>query len=517
MASCPLFTTPPVHENDVDCGRANRGLCLGRYSVREDGRNAEGILRVLVRKGLPIFSSPDLGCVTGRLFRGDCFITEAPLGGDWWSVGKYQWLHGTPGGESGLEWHPSSDSDQYRRLLPRVYDWYARRDCDEEGSNCSPSCSAREISRSLALDQLESRLLHSDAATPGAETAYLEQMSVSSVLRPPPHSKPHSEVTAPSSSLPLLPPDDPAVKTRCTRAAEEASRAAQSAADKARSLADAEHSKAAAVKHAKIEKDRQKKQSKRDRERDTQVKREEENIARTKEFVEAAAIAQARAHDIGSAKAAAERVHEEEVRCQKAGLERKLAVAEAQLVTDAQATSERESVLNDEVKSLSARLQILVGADSASTAAAEAMLEQKAALETKLAGLEERIKGIADHLGANVDDYYLGLDREEAEDEAEAEEEEAEVDALRVQNAALEAKVAGCERRVKCLADHLGANVDEYHLGLDKLAREEEAAKAMILHASSVIFRSESQNLQRAQEAKNVMTVDAVHSLEDHS
>jgi hypothetical protein len=70
---------------------------------------------------------------------------------------------------------------------------------------------------------------------------------------------------------------------------------------------------------------------------------------------------------------------------------------------------------------------------------------------------------------------------------------------------------------VKCLADHLGANVDEYHLGLDKLARKEEAAKAMILHASSVIFRSESQNLQRAQEAKNVMTVDAVHSLEDHS
>ena len=116
-------------------------------------------------------------------------------------------------------------------------------------------------------------------------------MSVSSVLRPPPHSKPHSEVTAPSSSLPLLPPDDPAVKTRCTRAAEEASRAAQSAAGKARSLADAEHSKAAAVKDAKIEKDRQKKQSKRDRERDTQVKREEENIARTKEFVEAAAIA----------------------------------------------------------------------------------------------------------------------------------------------------------------------------------------------------------------------------------
>ena len=307
------------------------------------------------------------------------------------------------------------------------------------------------------------------------------------------------------------------MKTRCTRAAEEASRAAQSAADKARSLADAEHSKAAAVKHAKIEKDRQKKQSKRDRERDTQVKREEENIARTKEFVEAAAIAQARAHDIGSAKAAAERVHEEEVRCQKAGLERKLAVAEAQLVMDAQAASARESVLNDEVKSLSARLQILVGADSASTAAAEAMLEQKAALETKLAGLEERIKGIADHLGANVDDYYLGLDREEAEDEAEAGEEEAEVDALRVQNAALEAKVAGCERRVKCLADHLGANVDEYHLGLDKLARKEEAAKAMILHASSVIFRSESQNLQRAQEAKNVMTVDAVHSLEDHS
>ena len=38
-----------------------------------------------------------------------------------------------------------------------------------------------------------------------------------------------------------------------------------------------------------------------------------------------------------------------------------------------------------------------------------------------------------------------------------------------------------------------------------------------IVHASSVIFRSESQNLQRAQEARNVMTVDAVHSLEDHS
>ena len=38
------------------------------------------------------------------------------------------------------------------------------------------------------------------------------------------------------------------------------------------------------------------------------MKREEENIARTKEFVEAAAIVQARAHDIGSAKAAAERV-----------------------------------------------------------------------------------------------------------------------------------------------------------------------------------------------------------------
>ena len=67
-----------------------------------------------------------------------------------------------------------------------------------------------------------------------------------------------------------------------------------------------------------------------------------------------------------------------------------------------------------------AHLQTLEGADSASTVAAEAMLEQKAALETKLAGLEERIKGIADHLGANVDDYYLGLDREEAEDEAEA-------------------------------------------------------------------------------------------------
>ena len=48
---------------------------------------------------------------------------------------------------------------------------------------------------------------------------------------------------------------------------------------------------------------------------------------------------------------------------------------------DAQAASARESVLNDEVKSLSARLQILVGADSASTAAAEAMLEQKAALK----------------------------------------------------------------------------------------------------------------------------------------
>ena len=287
-----------VYENDVGGGRANRGLCLGRYSVREDGRNAEGILRVLVRKGVPIFSSPDLGSVTGRLFRGDCFITEAPLGGDWWSVGKYQWLHGTPGGESGLEWHPSSNSDQYRRLLPRVYDWYARRDYDEEGSNCSPSCSAREISRGLALDQLESRLLHSDAATPGAETAYLEQLSVSSVLRPPPHSKPHSEVAAHSSSLPLLPPDDPAVKTRCTRAAEEASRAAQSAAGKARSLADAEQSKVAAAKDAKIEKDRKKKQSKRDRERDTQVKREEENIARTKEFAEAAAIAQARAHDI---------------------------------------------------------------------------------------------------------------------------------------------------------------------------------------------------------------------------
>jgi hypothetical protein len=100
------------------------------------------------------------------------------------------------------------------------------------------------------------------------------------------------------------------VKTRCTRAAEEASRAAQSAADKARSLADAEHSKAAAVKDAKIEKDRQKKQSKRDRERDTQVKREEENIARTKECVEAAAIVQARAHDIESAKATAERLRD---------------------------------------------------------------------------------------------------------------------------------------------------------------------------------------------------------------
>ena len=112
---------------------------------------------------------------------------------------------------------------------------------------------------------------------------------------------------------------------------------------------------------------------------------------------------------------------------------------------------------------------------------------------------------------------------------------------------------------MKCLADHLGANVDDYHLGLDKLARKGEVAKAMILlqqcaskgeahlsrkmreatrddgerptfsslarrsddprivHASSVIFRSESQNLQRAQEARNVMTVDAVHSLEDHS
>ena len=34
---------------------------------------------------------------------------------------------------------------------------------------------------------------------------------------------------------------------------------------------------------------------------------------------------------------------------------------------------------------------------------------------------------------------------------------------------------------MKCLADHLGENVDDYHLGLDKLAREEEVAKAMIL------------------------------------
>ena len=119
--------------------------------------------------------------------------------------------------------------------------------------------------------------------------------------------------------------------------------------------------------------------------------------------------------------------------------------------------------------------------------------------------------------------------------------------------------MAGLEKRIKGIADHLGANVDDYHLGLDKLARKGEVAKAMILlqqcaskgeahltrkmreaarddgerptfsslvrrsdaprivHASSVIFRSESQNLQRAQEARNVMTVDAVHSLEDHS
>ena len=96
-------------------------------------------------------------------------------------------------------------------------------------------------------------------------------------------------------------------------------------------------------------------------------------------------------------------------------------------------------------------------------------------------------------------------------------------------------------------------------LGLDKLARKEEVAKAMtllqqckskseahltrrmreavradderpalsslarrsgdprIVRASSVVFRSESKNLQRAKKAKNVMTVDTLHSLEDHS
>ncbi len=76
---------------------------------------------------------------------------------------------------------------------------------------------------------------------------------------------------------------------------------------------------------------------------------------------------------------------------------------------------------------------------------------------------------------AGLEEQLCDLDDVEARDD----EQEREVEALRVQKGTLETTVAAYARRVKCLADHLGANVDDYHLGLDKYARKEEAAKAM--------------------------------------
>ena len=55
------------------------------------------------------------------------------------------------------------------------------------------------------------------------------------------------------------------------------------------------------------------------------------------------------------------------------------------------------------------------------------------------------------------------------------------MEALRAHTDTLVAKVAGFERRLECLANHLGANVENYHLGLDQLARKIERAKAMAL------------------------------------
>ena len=75
--------------------------------------------------------------------------------------------------------------------------------------------------------------------------------------------------------------------------------------------------------------------------------------------------------------------------------------------------------------------------------------------------------------------YCLGLDL----DEEGAEEEWLEVEALRAHTDTLVAKVAGFERRLECHANHLGANVEDYHLGLDELACKTEKANAMgLLH-----------------------------------